>query len=99
MIFAMAIDPWDSAVLVVYLLAVVGFGIWMGRGQRTMTGYLLGGRDLPWWAILGSIVATFSCYLESPNVYCDVLDQHEQRSPESHRFLECALSVGQQLSL
>jgi SSS family transporter len=30
----------------------------MGRGQKGLSDYLLGGRDLPWWAILGSIVAT-----------------------------------------
>lgn len=30
----------------------------MGRGQKGISDYLLGGRDLPWWAILGSIVAT-----------------------------------------
>ena len=56
--FQIAIQPLDSAVLLLYLLAVVLFGLWIGRGQRDMTGYLLGGRDLPWWAILGSIVAT-----------------------------------------
>ena len=32
--------------------------MWVGRGQRDLSGYLLGGRDMPWWAILGSIVAT-----------------------------------------
>ncbi|WP_145422060.1 sodium:solute symporter [Planctomycetes bacterium K23_9] len=37
---------------------MVAFGVWLGRGQKSLTGYLLGGRDLPWWAILGSIVAT-----------------------------------------
>ena len=58
MSFDIAIAPFDAAVLVTYLVAVVLFGLWMGRGQRDMNGYLLGGRDLPWWAILGSIVAT-----------------------------------------
>jgi SSS family solute:Na+ symporter len=56
--FHIAIAPMDVSVLLLYLAAVVLFGIWIGRGQRDMTGYLLGGRDLPWWAILGSIVAT-----------------------------------------
>jgi len=48
----------DTAVLSAYLAGVVLFGIWMGRGQRDVAGYLLGGRDLPWWAVLLSIVAT-----------------------------------------
>ncbi|NLX54742.1 MAG: sodium/solute symporter [Planctomycetaceae bacterium] len=53
-----AIAPADLAVLLAYLVGIVLFGIWVGRGQRNVTDYLLGGRDLPWWAILGSIVAT-----------------------------------------
>ncbi len=48
----------DYAVLVGYLVAVLGFGLWAGGRQETTTDYFLGGRDLPWWAVLFSIVAT-----------------------------------------
>src|SRR5262245_21389475 len=48
----------DLAILVAYLLATVLFGLWIGRGQRSAHDYLLGSRDLPWWALLISIVAT-----------------------------------------
>ncbi|MBM4089342.1 MAG: sodium/solute symporter [Planctomycetes bacterium] len=58
MAFDIKIGQGDWLVLAAYLFGVVGFGIWIGRGQRDVAGYLLGGRDLPWWAILGSIVAT-----------------------------------------
>ena len=54
----LAIHPIDVAILVVYLLAVTLFGVWLGRGQKDVAGYLLGGRNLPWWAVLFSIVAT-----------------------------------------
>jgi SSS family solute:Na+ symporter len=54
----LAIGRLDAAILLVYLAGVVVFGIWMGRGQRDLAGYLLGGRNLPWWAVLLSIVAT-----------------------------------------
>ena len=53
-----AISPTDLALLVTYLLATVAFGLRMARGQRSASDYLLGGRDLPWWALLLSIVAT-----------------------------------------
>ena len=53
-----AVAPADLGVLLVYLVGIVLFGIWVGRGQRDVTDYMLGGRNLPWWAILGSIVAT-----------------------------------------
>ncbi len=52
------IDNIDAAILVAYLLAVALLGIRLGRGQRDVSAYLLGGRDLPWWAVLFSIVAT-----------------------------------------
>ena len=48
----------DLAILVGYLLAVVILGARLGRGARSPADYMLGGRDLPWWVILASIVAT-----------------------------------------
>jgi SSS family transporter len=48
----------DLAVLAAYLAGVVAFGLWVGRGQRGAAGYMLGDRDLPWWGLLISIVAT-----------------------------------------
>lgn len=54
----LAIHPVDVAILVVYLLGVTLFGIWLGRGQKDVAAYLLGDRNLPWWAVLFSIVAT-----------------------------------------
>jgi len=37
---------------------VLLFGLWMGRSQRDISDYFLGARQLPWWALLLSIVAT-----------------------------------------
>lgn len=54
----MNIHPLDAAIVVVYLLSVLAFGLWVGRGQRTSADYFLGGRSLPWGVLLLSIVAT-----------------------------------------
>ena len=54
----MPIGAVDLAVLFLYLAGAVALGLAVGRGQRDLSGYLLGGRHLPWWAVLGSIVAT-----------------------------------------
>ena len=54
----MHIAPLDLALLCAYMAGTIAFGLWMGRGQKTAHDYLLGGRDLPWWALLLSIVAT-----------------------------------------
>jgi SSS family transporter len=48
----------DGLVLVTLLLLAIAIGFLSGRKNRDLEGYLLGGRSLPWWAILGSIVAT-----------------------------------------
>lgn len=53
-----AIATVDVAVVAVYLLITVAIGFWVGRGQKDLSDYLLGDRNLPWWAVLGSIVAT-----------------------------------------
>lgn len=54
---AVAVRPLDVAILVGYLTLTVAIGLWVGRGQKDIKDYLLGDRDLPWWAVLGSIVA------------------------------------------
>jgi SSS family transporter len=58
MSFSMNIHPLDATIVVVYLLAVLAFGLWIGRGQRTSADYFLGSRSLPWGVLLLSIVAT-----------------------------------------
>ena len=48
----------DAAIIISYMLAVLAFGIWLGRGRQSATRYFLGDRSLPWGALLLSIVAT-----------------------------------------
>lgn len=48
----------DLAVLVAYLLGVTVWGAWLGRNQQGGRGYFLGNRELPWGAVLLSVVAT-----------------------------------------
>ncbi|HSC26241.1 MAG TPA: sodium:solute symporter [Vicinamibacterales bacterium] len=48
----------DLGVLIVYLLGIVAFGAYFSRTQRTIQDYFVSGKNLPWWAIMGSIVAT-----------------------------------------
>lgn len=54
----MGLHPLDLGVLIAYLGAVTLWGAWLGRGHRGGRDYFLGGRDLPWWAVLLSVVAT-----------------------------------------
>ena len=48
----------DGAIVIGYMLAVLAFGVWLGRGRQSAARYFLGDRSLPWGALLLSIVAT-----------------------------------------
>jgi SSS family transporter len=48
----------DWLVAATYMAGVVALGMWLGRRQAGASDYFLGKRDLPWWAVLVSVVAT-----------------------------------------
>lgn len=48
----------DGTIVVVYLVAMVGLSAWLGRGQTNEEDYYVGGRNLPWWAVGISTMAT-----------------------------------------
>ena len=56
--FGDSLPAADLAIVAAYLLGMLALGVWVGRGQKTTVDYFLGGRDLPWWAVLLSIVST-----------------------------------------
>ena len=45
---AAKLAPVDWAIIVIYLIGIIGLGVWLGRGQKTTRDYFLRGRDLPW---------------------------------------------------
>src|SRR5256714_8274738 len=51
------LSPADWSVIVAYLLAIIGLGVWLGRDQRNTRDYFLGSKNIPWWGIGLSIVA------------------------------------------
>jgi solute:Na+ symporter, SSS family len=54
----LAIGPVDTAVLLASLAIAVAVGLFAGGRARSLDAYLLGDRSLPWWVVMGSIVAT-----------------------------------------
>jgi len=48
----------DIGVIVAYLVASAVLGLWLSGKQENLKGYFLGNRDLPWWAVSLSVVAT-----------------------------------------
>ncbi|GMQ83110.1 MAG: sodium:solute symporter [Rhodothermia bacterium] len=52
------LSPLDFIVLIVYIVAVIWFGLRFSGTQESTTDYFLGGRNLSWWTVCLSIVAT-----------------------------------------
>ncbi len=48
----------DGSVLVLYFVVIVGIGLWAGRTNKNLRDFTLGGRSIPWWAVLASILAS-----------------------------------------
>jgi len=47
----------DAIVLLAYFFGIVALGLWAGRRNRNLQEFSLGGRSIPWWAVLASIIA------------------------------------------
>ena len=54
----MKLHPLDLIIIVVYMLGTLGVGWWFSRKQRNIRDYFLSDNNAPWWALMGSIVAT-----------------------------------------
>jgi len=57
----MQITEADLAIFIVYILFIVGLGLWVSRDkkghQKDSKDYFLAGKSLPWWAIGASLIA------------------------------------------
>src|SRR5215210_6674154 len=47
----------DTIVLLAYFFGIIAIGLYAGRRNRDLREFALGGRSIPWWAVLASIVA------------------------------------------
>lgn len=54
----MGFQTLDLIIVIVYLIASIGIGVWVGRNITNTQDYFSGAKTLPWWSICISIVAT-----------------------------------------
>src|SRR6266536_1737412 len=47
----------DSGVLLLYFVLIIAVGLYMGRKEENLKDFALGGRRMPWWAVLASLIA------------------------------------------
>ena len=53
-----SITALDIVIIVAYLVGTTLLGIWVGRRQKDAKDYFVAGREIPWWAVLFSVVAS-----------------------------------------
>src|SRR4026207_2579876 len=59
----------DGLIVVVYFAGLIGIGLWVGRREHSLHDFALGGRKVPWWAVMASIIAaetSAATYLGTP---------------------------------
>src|SRR2546423_15604863 len=47
----------DGFIIVLYFILITAIGLYMGRREKALSDYALGGRRIPWWAVMASIIA------------------------------------------
>jgi SSS family transporter len=47
----------DGLIIVLYFVAISAIGLYMGRREKSLHDFALGGRQVPWWAVMASIIA------------------------------------------
>ena len=47
----------DGLIIVFYFAIILFIGLYMGRRERSLHDFALGGRRVPWWAVMCSIIA------------------------------------------
>jgi solute:Na+ symporter, SSS family len=47
----------DGGIVLVYFVAITALGLYMGRREKNLSDFALGGRRMPWWAVMASIIA------------------------------------------
>ena len=47
----------DIGIIVWYFAVIAAIGLYMGRREKSLHDFALGGRSVPWWAVMASIIA------------------------------------------
>jgi len=60
---------FDAFIILIYFAVIIYIGLSMGRRENTLHDFALGGRRVPWWAVMASIIAaetSAATYLGTP---------------------------------
>lgn len=67
------LSPLDWSIIIALLLTILGMGVWISRSAgKDSSQFFLSGRNMPWWMLGASMVATtFST--DTPNLVTDIV--------------------------
>jgi SSS family transporter len=69
----MNVGFWNYLVIVAYLIGVIVIGMYFSRNEKTSEDYLLGGRNMPWWAVgisfVMSLLSTYSIVMVPGEIF------------------------------
>jgi SSS family solute:Na+ symporter len=49
---------FDLVIVGIYFAIIIGIGVYFSRRNKSVSDFALGGRSIPWWAVLASILAS-----------------------------------------
>jgi SSS family transporter len=84
----------DLAIVLVYIVGATALGAWFTRRQTDLRTYFVGDRNVAWWLVLVSIVATETStvtFLSVPGKSFDPGDPDAGRPPGDLTFLQLAM--------
>jgi SSS family transporter len=87
------LSPIDLAIVVVYIVGTTLLGAWFTRYQKSTRTYFVGDRNVSWWLVLISIVATETStvtFLSIPGVAFNPGDPQHGIPPGNLTFLQLA---------
>ncbi len=47
----------DGSIVLAYFAIIISVGLYVGRGSKSIEGFAVGDRNIPWWAVMASILA------------------------------------------
>ncbi|MGA7214184.1 MAG: hypothetical protein WBX20_08255, partial [Terrimicrobiaceae bacterium] len=47
----------DALIVLLYFAVIITVGLYKGRGSRNIESFAVGDRNIPWWAVMASILA------------------------------------------
>src|SRR5690349_22820757 len=66
----MGLDRLDLIIIAIYLAGITLFGLKFRKKERSLKDYFLADRNIPWWAIMLSIVAAETSTLTIISIPC-----------------------------